>query len=97
MYEDVDGTVERSAFSARHGQEAEAHAHVEPLAHAAATERGRVFFGVLRFFVSGLLTAPLKEYREERNGNSLDGERKSARRAVTPRVTRSPCARTGNA
>lgn len=68
MYEDVDGTVEWSTVSTRHGEEAEAHAHVEPLAHAAATERGRVFFGVLRFFVSGLRTAPLKEYRDQGKG-----------------------------
>lgn len=58
MHEDVDRMLELSAFSARHGQEAEAHAHVEPLAHAAAPERGRVLFRVLRFFVLGLRTAP---------------------------------------
>lgn len=80
MDEDVDGMFERCAFSARHGQEAEAHAHVEPLAHAAATERGRVLLGVLRFFVSVLRTACLKEYME-RTANSLNGKNKKTKGA----------------
>jgi len=82
MHEHVHGLVERDTLAVGHGQEPEAHAHVEPLAHADPAERLRVFLGAGTLVLLGLTDAcdrggnnkstqiPLNERRSDRLGFS---------------------------
>lgn len=50
----VDRFFQRHSLPVRHGQEPEAHADVEPFAHADSVERLAVFLGARSFILLGL-------------------------------------------
>lgn len=54
MDEHINRFVQRHSLSVGHGQEAEAHADVEPLAHAGAVERLRILLGARPLVLLGL-------------------------------------------
>ena len=57
MNEHIDRLLERCTVSIYHGEEPEAHSHVEPFAHAATSRRVHVFVCGCRFLLD-LCTAP---------------------------------------
>lgn len=62
VHEDIDGRVQRRAALGGHGEEAEAHADIEPLTDAGAVQRLGLVLGLGR--VSGRLLARLRTWGE---------------------------------
>lgn len=81
MDEHINGFIQRHSFSIGHGQEAEAHANIEPLAHAGSVEELRLLLGVRPFVLLGLTHSCKNQKR--RRVDSLE--------IVSPLTTQTPC------
>lgn len=64
MDEHINRFIQRHSLSVGHGQEAEAHADVEPLAHAGAVEGLRLFLGARPLVLLGLTHSCKNRERE---------------------------------
>lgn len=71
MDEHINRFIQRHSLSVGHGQEAEAHADIEPLAHAGSVEGLRLFLGARPLVLLGL-THSCKN-KKRRRVDSLKG------------------------